>query len=231
MTWIFTAFSSSWSRRRLDCLYILCSSLLQLSLFLLLCISIEIVVYRRAPTSEDCRPLWVLARTPLCVFLVRHLITRKGFLHTLGELGKIRGPIPNRRLPLVKQTNLRDVKRLICTQKRFIDFRFASFFFLPSFIALFFFYYSFVIYFADHWKRRKKKKKKKKSLSFLKPATAVIRAGRSLSFSCSFTYRKGGRRKFGMERACLMLFFFVKGKKKGEEAPIACVFWWWARYY
>lgn len=66
------------------------------------------------------------------------------FTHSL-RIGKIRGPIPNRRLPLVKQTNLRDVKRLICTQKRFIDFRFASFFFLPSFIALFFFYYSFVM--------------------------------------------------------------------------------------
>jgi hypothetical protein len=151
------------------------------------------------------------------------------FTHSL-RIGKIRGPIPNRRLPLVKQTNLRDVKRLICTQKRFIDFRFASFF--SPFIYCPFFSFTILLscVFCGQLKRRKRKKKKK-SLSFLKPATAVIRAGRSLSFSCSFTYRKGGRRKFRMERACLMLFFFCKGQKNRREAPIVCVFWWCARYY
>lgn len=154
--------------------------------------------------------------TPLCLFgSAPHY--KKGVFYTLGEIerGRKRGPIPNRRLPLVKQTNLRDVKRLICTPKRFIDFSF------PFIYCPFFFLFLLSLCILRTTGRRKE------FVLFLNQQQQSYVLADLYHFMLFYIYGVRGS-KFRMERACLMLFF-CEGKKK--RRPQVCVFWWWARYY
>ena len=191
--------------------------------FLLLCISIEIVGYRRAPTSEDCRPLWVLARTPLRLFGSAPHYKEGVFTHS-RRIGKIRGPIPNRRLPLVKQTNLRDVKRLICTQKRFIDFRFASFFFFSLHLLPFF---SFTILlscvFCGELKKGGRRRRRKRVCRSLNQQQQSYVLADLYHFHALLHIGRGEEEVSNGTRVSDVAFFFVKGKKKSRGSNSLCV--------